>query len=42
MICRQQFVLDCQRWEEVGFGVSNVCLIVKGGEKYDLLSSMCV
>ena len=36
-ICCQQFVLDCQRWEEVRFVATNLCLIVKDGKKYDML-----
>ena len=40
-ICGQQLVLDCQRWEEVRFVASNLCLIVKDGKKYDLLPPMC-
>ena len=37
----QQFVLDCQRWKEVRFVASNLCLIVKDGKKYDLLPAVC-
>ena len=33
-ICRQ-------RWEEVRFVASNLCLIVKDGKKYDLLPAVC-
>ena len=40
-ICCQQFVLDCQRWEEVRFVASSLSLIVKDGKKYDLLPPMC-
>ena len=36
-ICCQQFVLYCQRWEETRFVAVHVCLIIKDGEKYDLL-----
>ena len=40
MICCQQFVLDCQRREEVRFVANNLCLIIKDVKKYDVLSPM--
>ena len=39
MICCQQFVLYCQRWEEVRFIAIHVCLILKDGEKYDFVAA---
>ena len=41
-VCCHQFVLDCQRWEEVRFvATSLMCSIVKDGKKYDLFAPVC-
>eukprot|EP00439_Symbiodinium_sp_Y106_P033418 s6681_g4.t1 len=52
-ICCRQFVLDCQRWEEVRFVATSLCskmgrsaicchqFVLKGGKKYDLLPPVC-
>ena len=43
-----KFVLDFQRWEEVWFvaasvcWLSNLCLIIEDGKKYDLFPPTCV
>ena len=40
-ICCRQFVLDCQRWEEVRFVATSLCSIARDGKKYDLLPPVC-
>ena len=41
-ICCHQFVLDCQRWEEVRFVATSLrSSIVKDRKKYDLLPPVC-
>ena len=39
--CRHQFVLDCQRWEDVRKVATSLCPSVKDGKKYDLLPPVC-
>ena len=41
MICCHQFVLGCNRREEVRFVATNLCSIITEGKKYDLLPQIC-